>query len=83
MIHLNVTFLVVPSTLQNFVKILINASPHAVNKCTSDGLFCTCDCYNMLDEMYHVHYKGEYIQSTGVNIQVHEFMKFLKVSFVS
>ena len=41
MIHLNVAFLVIRSTLENIVKILINASPHAVNKYTRNGLFRT------------------------------------------
>ena len=41
MIHSNVAFLVIRSTLENIVKILINASPHAVNKYTRNGLFRT------------------------------------------
>ena len=41
MIHLNVAFLVIRS-IKNIVKILINASPHAVNKYTSSGLFRAC-----------------------------------------
>ena len=63
MIHLNVTFLVVHSTLQNIFKILINASSHALNKYSSNKLFCACDCYNMADGMHRVHYKGKYIYS--------------------
>ena len=43
MIHLNVAFLVIRSTLKNIVKILINASPHAVNKYTNNGLFRACN----------------------------------------
>ena len=42
MIHLNVAFLVIRSTFKNIDKILINASPHAVNKYTNNGLFRAC-----------------------------------------
>ena len=38
MIHLNVVFLVIRSTFNTIVKILINASLLVVNKYTGDGL---------------------------------------------
>ena len=38
MIHLNVAFLVIRSTFNTIVKILINASLLVVNKYTGDGL---------------------------------------------
>ena len=43
MIHLNVAFLVIRSTLNTIVKILIDASLLAVNKYTSNRLFRACD----------------------------------------
>ena len=42
MIHLNVAFLVIRSTLNTIVKILIDTSLLVVNKYTSNGLFCAC-----------------------------------------
>ena len=42
MIHLNVVFLVIRSTLNTIVKILIDASLLVVNKYTSNGLFRAC-----------------------------------------
>ena len=55
MIHLNVVFLVIRSTSKNIVKILINASPHAVNKLVHEQRTFPCMyCYNMAGGMHHV-----------------------------
>ena len=53
MIHLNVAFLVIRSTLKTIVKILINASPHAVNEYTSNRLFRACIAA-IADGMHHM-----------------------------
>ena len=42
MIHLNVVFSVIRTTLHTIVKILINASPLVVNKYTNNRLLCAC-----------------------------------------
>ena len=54
MIHINVAFLVIRSTFNTIVKILINA-----NKYTGDGLLrARITYYKMVDEKHHldVHY---------------------------
>ena len=79
MIHLNVAFLVICPTI---VKILINASPFVVNKCTSNGLFRACNAtIIMAAGMHDVHYKHVY--SINGCDYTSEFLEFLKVSFVS
>ena len=50
MIYLNVAFLVISCTYKNIVKILINASPHAVTSTQATG-FSVHVCYNMVDGM--------------------------------
>ena len=81
MIHLNVAFLVIRSTFNTIVKILINASLLVVNKYTGDGL---------LRARIITKWRMENLNTTSTRIIKHvhsstddEMSEFSKVSLIS